>query len=111
MPLKRAVLRLLDGRTPLVAEVGAANTVIFDAGRRCGHNTDVPGMIAALAEAGPRTAARHPSPGWPTTATRGAHPGRGRDGLLRAGRARGLGVPAATVAARRAPRGWPAGRG
>jgi shikimate dehydrogenase len=50
MPLKRAVLPLLDEAEPLVAEVGAANTVIFDAGRRSGHNTDVPGMIAALAE-------------------------------------------------------------
>ena len=53
MPLKRAVLPLLDETEPLVAEVGAANTVIFDAGRRSGHNTDVPGMIAALAESLP----------------------------------------------------------
>jgi shikimate dehydrogenase len=53
MPLKRAVLPLLDEAEPLVAEVGAANTVIFDAGRRSGHNTDVPGMIAALAESLP----------------------------------------------------------
>ena len=50
MPLKRSVLPLLDEAGPLVAEVGAANTVIFDAGRRSGHNTDVPGMVAALAE-------------------------------------------------------------
>jgi shikimate dehydrogenase len=53
MPLKRAVLPLLDEAEPLVAEVGAANTVIFDAGRRSGHNTDVAGMIAALAESLP----------------------------------------------------------
>jgi shikimate dehydrogenase len=32
--------------------VGAANTVIFAAGARHGHNTDVPGMITALAAAG-----------------------------------------------------------
>ena len=48
MPLKRAVLSLLDDAEPLVAEVGAANTVRFDAGLRHGHNTDVPGMITAL---------------------------------------------------------------
>ncbi len=52
MPLKRAVLPLLDSAEPLVADVGAANTVIFAAGARHGHNTDVPGMITALAAAG-----------------------------------------------------------
>jgi len=51
MPLKRAVLTLLDDAGPLVADVGAANTVCFDAGRRHGHNTDVPGMITAITEA------------------------------------------------------------
>jgi shikimate dehydrogenase len=51
MPLKRAVLSLLDDAEPLVAEVGAANTVRFDAGLRHGHNTDVPGMITTLTEA------------------------------------------------------------
>jgi len=51
MPLKRAVLSLLDDAGPLVAEVGAANTVCFDAGLRHGHNTDVPGMITAITEA------------------------------------------------------------
>ena len=52
MPLKRAVLPLLDRVEPAAAEVGAANTVIFADGSRHGHNTDVPGMIAALGEAG-----------------------------------------------------------
>ena len=52
MPLKRAVLPLLDYIEPLAAEVGAANTVVFAAGRRHGHNTDVPGLLAALAERG-----------------------------------------------------------
>jgi shikimate dehydrogenase len=52
MPLKRAVLPLLDQAEPLVADVGGANTVVFGAAGRCGFNTDVPGMIAALAEAG-----------------------------------------------------------
>jgi shikimate dehydrogenase len=52
MPLKRAVLPLLDTTEPLAAEVGGANTVIFAAGARHGHNTDVPGMITALTTAG-----------------------------------------------------------
>jgi len=52
MPLKRAVLPLLDKADPLVTDVGGANTVIFAAGARHGHNTDVPGMITALAAAG-----------------------------------------------------------
>jgi shikimate dehydrogenase len=52
MPLKRAVLPLLDRIEPLAAEVGAANTVVLRGGRRHGHNTDVPGLIAALAEQG-----------------------------------------------------------
>ncbi len=53
MPLKRAVLSLLDEAEPLVAEVGAANTVCFDAGRRHGHNTDVPAMAAVITEVAP----------------------------------------------------------
>jgi shikimate dehydrogenase len=52
MPLKRAVLPLLDRTEPLAEQVGGANTVIFDRGERHGYNTDVPGMVAALAEAG-----------------------------------------------------------
>jgi shikimate dehydrogenase len=53
MPLKRAVLPLLDDVSELVVAVGAANTVIFDGLgpflRRRGENTDVPGMVAAIA--------------------------------------------------------------
>jgi shikimate dehydrogenase len=52
MPLKRAVLPLLDRTEPLAVAVGGANTVVFAGGRRHGYNTDVPGMVAALAEAG-----------------------------------------------------------
>ena len=52
MPLKRAVLPLLDRTEPLAAEVGGANTVVFADGERHGYNTDVPGMVTALAEAG-----------------------------------------------------------
>src|SRR6266571_3872220 len=43
MPLKRAVLPLLDRMDPLVTDVGAANTVLFAAAQRLGYNTDVPG--------------------------------------------------------------------
>jgi shikimate dehydrogenase len=52
MPLKRAVLPLLDRTEPLAVQVGGANTVVFADGQRCGYNTDVPGLVAALAEAG-----------------------------------------------------------
>lgn len=56
MPLKRAVLPLLDEIGDGAAAAGAANTVVIeDDGRRVGHNTDVPGAVAALREryAGP----------------------------------------------------------
>jgi shikimate dehydrogenase len=52
MPLKRAVLPLLDHVEPLAAEVGGANTVVFRPDGRHGYNTDVAGMVAALAEIG-----------------------------------------------------------
>jgi shikimate dehydrogenase len=52
MPLKRAVLGLLDRTEPVALEVGAANTVVFAGRARHGHNTDIPGMIAALTEVG-----------------------------------------------------------
>jgi shikimate dehydrogenase len=52
MPLKRAVLPLLDEVSALARAVGGANTVIFDDGRRLGFNTDVYGITAALEEAG-----------------------------------------------------------
>jgi len=52
MPLKRTVLPLLDAVDPLARGAGAANTVVFAGGHRHGYNTDVPGMITALTEAG-----------------------------------------------------------
>ena len=53
MPLKREVLPMLATRSDLVASVGAANTVVIDdAGALHGYNTDVDGMVAALAENG-----------------------------------------------------------
>jgi shikimate dehydrogenase len=50
MPLKRAVLPLLDTVDPVAAGTGGANTVVLAAGQRHGYNTDVAGMVAALAE-------------------------------------------------------------
>ncbi len=52
MPLKRAVLPLLDHAEPLATTVGAANTVILTAGRRLGFNTDVAGLAAVMRMAG-----------------------------------------------------------
>ncbi|MET8459828.1 shikimate dehydrogenase [Streptomyces parvulus] len=53
MPLKRAVIPLLDGIGETAAAVDAVNTVVFtEDGRRTGDNTDIPGMIAALREHG-----------------------------------------------------------
>ncbi|MFJ5270026.1 shikimate dehydrogenase [Streptomyces sp. NPDC088358] len=53
MPLKRAVIPLLDGISETAASVEAVNTVVLtDDGRRVGDNTDIPGMVAALREHG-----------------------------------------------------------
>lgn len=51
MPLKVAVLPLLDDITDRARAIEAVNTVVFDEGRSVGYNTDVPGMINALDEA------------------------------------------------------------
>lgn len=53
MPLKRAVIPLLDEISDTAASVEAVNTVVFGAdGRRRGDNSDIPGMVAALRERG-----------------------------------------------------------
>ncbi|WP_330238024.1 shikimate dehydrogenase [Streptomyces sp. NBC_00525] len=53
MPLKRAVIPLLDGISDTAASVETVNTVILgEDGRRTGDNTDIPGMAAALRERG-----------------------------------------------------------
>ncbi|MDX2597177.1 MULTISPECIES: shikimate dehydrogenase [Streptomyces] len=53
MPLKRAVIPLVDDISETAASVDAVNTVVFeDDGRRVGDNTDIPGMVAALREHG-----------------------------------------------------------
>ncbi|MGA5353251.1 shikimate dehydrogenase [Streptomyces thermodiastaticus] len=53
MPLKRAVIPLLDEISDTAAAVEAVNTVVLtEDGRRTGDNTDIPGMVAALREHG-----------------------------------------------------------
>ncbi|MFE6098213.1 shikimate dehydrogenase [Streptomyces massasporeus] len=53
MPLKRAVIPLLDEISETAASVDAVNTVVrAEDGRRVGDNTDIPGMVAALREHG-----------------------------------------------------------
>ncbi|AXL87608.1 shikimate dehydrogenase [Streptomyces sp. CB09001] len=53
MPLKRAVIPLLDSVSETAASVDAVNTVVLTAdGRRTGDNTDIPGIVAALREHG-----------------------------------------------------------
>lgn len=55
MPLKREVVAMLDSASPLVRQLGVANTVVFSgtgAGRTmAGHNTDVDGITRAISEA------------------------------------------------------------
>jgi shikimate dehydrogenase len=50
-PFKEAVIPLLDSLSPEAAEIGAVNTVVFDAaGLSTGHNTDRSGFRAAFRE-------------------------------------------------------------
>ena len=58
MPLKQAVLPLLDTCSDLARDVAAANTVVLREGQRHGENTDVHGIVAALAEHGVTAAGR-----------------------------------------------------
>jgi len=100
MPLKRAVLPLLDHIEPLAAETGAANTVVFGAGRRHGHNTDVPGALAALAAHGITATSLPPGA---TVLILGA----GATACSALAAARGLAVTEVTVAARDPARATP----
>ena len=52
MPLKRAVLPLLDRVSALATSVGVVNTVTFSDDGASGDNTDVHGIVAALRSAG-----------------------------------------------------------
>lgn len=50
MPLKHALLDVAATVAPLAAEVGAANTLLAGEGGWVAHNTDVAGLLSALAE-------------------------------------------------------------
>jgi shikimate dehydrogenase len=63
MPLKHAVLPLLDHVGHLAVATGSANTVVFRPEGRYGYNTDVQGIVDALIEAGA------PAPHSPTPAS------------------------------------------
>ncbi len=56
MPLKAAVLALLDDRAPSALAVGVVNTVVFADGGAIGHNTDTQGVLRCFDEAGLRGA-------------------------------------------------------
>ncbi|AEA25812.1 Shikimate dehydrogenase substrate binding domain protein [Pseudonocardia dioxanivorans CB1190] len=56
MPLKRVALDVADTVSDLAAATGAANTLVLSAAGRVAENTDVAGIVAALREAGVRTA-------------------------------------------------------
>ncbi len=47
-PHKQSVMPLLDGMDDAARTIGAVNTVVLEAGRLIGHNTDAPGFAAAL---------------------------------------------------------------
>jgi shikimate dehydrogenase len=47
-PAKQAVIPFLDDLSPEAEAIGAVNTVIFDGGRRVGHNTDAYGFGESL---------------------------------------------------------------
>ncbi|MFV2196740.1 shikimate dehydrogenase [Nocardiopsis sp. LOL_012] len=57
-PCKQLVLPSLDGLTPEAAALGAVNTVVFDAGRAVGHNTDWSGFARCLERGLPDAAVR-----------------------------------------------------
>lgn len=49
-PFKQTILPLLDDLSPEAAAIGAVNTVVFDGGRRTGHNTDCWGFAESFRE-------------------------------------------------------------
>lgn len=52
MPLKEAALEVADEVSPTAAAIGAANTLVLRDGGRFAENTDAPGMVDALLDAG-----------------------------------------------------------
>jgi shikimate dehydrogenase len=58
IPHKIAIMDLLDEVEPAARRIGAVNTIVNDAGRLIGFNSDSPGAMAALLEKTP-VAGRH----------------------------------------------------
>jgi shikimate dehydrogenase len=52
VPHKQAVMELLDDITPAARAIGAVNTVAPVDGKYVGYNTDAPGFVRSLVEAG-----------------------------------------------------------
>lgn len=58
-PCKQSVIAHLDELAPSAAALGAVNTVVFEAGRATGHNTDVTGFARSFARGLPGAATRN----------------------------------------------------
>ena len=56
VPHKEAIMTLVDEVAPTAQVIGAVNTVVRTDGRYVGHNTDAPGLVRSLEEAGVRLA-------------------------------------------------------
>ncbi|MBX3271336.1 MAG: shikimate dehydrogenase [Sandaracinaceae bacterium] len=52
VPHKEAVMAHLDAVEPAARAIGAVNTIVREGGRLVGANTDAPGLVRALADAG-----------------------------------------------------------
>jgi shikimate dehydrogenase len=53
IPHKVTVMDLLDHVDPMASKIGAVNTIVNEAGRLCGFNSDGPGALTALLEKTP----------------------------------------------------------
>ncbi|MEU6039210.1 shikimate dehydrogenase [Actinomadura sp. NPDC047616] len=58
-PFKQEVIPHLDRLSPQAADIGAVNTVVFDGGRRIGHNTDALGFAESFRQGLPGAPTRH----------------------------------------------------